>query len=227
MFAALNLSFAVGDDPAAVRENWQRLRQTVGGAVRFVTMRQRHGGTCVVIDSDSIGVPEADALITGVPGLALCILTADCVPLLLVAPARRVVAAVHAGWRGTVLGIVGRAVDAVRHHFGVPPSALHAALGPAIGGCCYQVDREIADAIEHRWGAMPQAVTPDGRKRRIDLRRMNRALLIGAGVPPEQIASIGPCTRCASDVYFSYRAACQASPTGRTGRQLSFVGWAN
>ena len=222
-FAEFNLSFAVGDDPDAVRQNWRCLGQTVGG-LRFMGMRQRHSDTCVRVDGDG-APPEADALITAVPGLALCILTADCVPLLLVAPDRRVVAAVHAGWRGTLLGIARQAVHAVRHHFGVPPAALHAALGPSIGACCYQVDREIAADIERRWGAMPEAVTQDGSKRRLDLRVINRALLVGVGVPPTQIVSVGPCTRCAGDAYFSYRAACASDPTGRTGRQLSFIGW--
>ncbi|MFN8625434.1 MAG: peptidoglycan editing factor PgeF [Candidatus Binatia bacterium] len=224
-FAELNVSLAVGDDPEAVRENWRRLGENLGRGVRFRKMHQRHGDGCVVVDGHGSEEPEADALITAASGLALCVLTADCVPLLLVAPERRVVAAVHAGWRGTRLGIARRAVRVIRQRFGVPPAALHAALGPSIGACCYQVDREIADDIERRWGAMPETVRPDGCKRWLDLRAINRTLLTSLGIPPGQIATIGPCTRCAGDAYFSYRAVCQSEARGTTGRQVSFIGW--
>jgi hypothetical protein len=226
-FAELNLSSAVGDNPDCVRHNWQCLTHAVGDGLRFVAMRQRHGDACVTVDGDGLGVPEADALVTRTPGVVLCILTADCVPLLLVAPEWRVAAAVHAGWRGTVLGIARRAVRTLGHRFGVPPSAIHGALGPSIGACCYEVDRDIADAVERRWGAMPEAVATDGSKSRLDLRLINRALLVGLGVPAGQITSTGPCTRCASDAYFSYRATYRGDAPGRTGRQVSFIGWAD
>jgi YfiH family protein len=218
-FARLNLSFGVGDDPQCVEENWRRLAAAVPG-VRFVTMQQRHAADIAHIDERVLQPPEADALVTRCAGVALCILTADCVPILLVAPEQRVIAAVHAGWRGTLLGIVQRVIVEMRGSFGVEPSALHAVLGPAIDGCCYEVERRVTDELEQRWGVMPDATVLRGAKSRLDLRRANAAILTASGVPLPRIARVGPCTRCASGKYFSYRGA-----AGRTGRQVSFIGW--
>jgi YfiH family protein len=218
-FAALNLSSRVGDEPRCVRENWRRLGAAVPG-VRFVTMQQQHGAEVASVNESGLQRPAADALVTRSAGLALCILTADCVPILLVAPERRVIAAVHAGWRGTLLGIAHRAVMEMRDRFAVKASEVSAALGPAIGGCCYEVERRITDELEQRWGAMPSAITPRGAKSQLDLRRANTAILVAAGVPAPHIACIGPCTRCAAAEYFSYRGT-----GGSTGRQVSFIGW--
>lgn len=218
-FAALNLSSRVGDNPRCVRENWRRLGAAVPG-VRFVTMQQHHGAEVARVDERVLQPPAADALVTQSAGLALCILTADCVPILLVAPEPRVIAAVHAGWRGTLLGIAQRAVVEMHARFGVQPSGVRAALGPAIDGCCYEVERRVTDELEQRWGAMPDAIAPRGAKSRLDLRRANTAILVAAGVPPAHITSIGPCTRCTAGEYFSYRGA-----AGNTGRQVSFIGW--
>ena len=101
---------------------------------------------------------------------------------------------------------------------------MSAALGPAIGGCCYEVDREVVDQLEARWGAMPDTVRGagvGGAKAWLDLRGANAAILARLGVPTAEIVGVGPCTRCAVANYFSYRAA----PDGVTGRQLSFIGW--
>ena len=218
-FAELNLSLTVGDQPACVRENWRRLEAAVAG-VRFLGMQQRHGATIAQIDGTTAVRPEADALITRAAGVALCILTADCVPILLVAPRQGVVAAVHAGWRGTLLGIVPAAVAHMHKAFGAEPGDLHATLGPAIGGCCYEVERRITDELEQRWGTLSEAIVNGAAKSQLDLRRANAAILAASGVPPTQIACVGPCTRCAGADYFSYRGA-----GGHTGRQLSFIGW--
>jgi YfiH family protein len=218
-FTALNLSSRVGDEPRRVRENWQRLGSAVPG-VRFLTMQQQHGAEIALVDESVLQPPPGDALVTQSAGLALCVLTADCVPILLVAPERRVIAAVHAGWRGTLLGIAQRAVVKMHDRFGVRPSGVRAALGPAIDGCCYEVERHLTDEIERCWGAMSDAITPRGAKSRLDLRRANAAILAAAGVPRAHIARVGPCTRCTAAEYFSYRGA-----AGNTGRQASFIGW--
>ncbi len=220
-FAELNLSFRVGDAADAVRENWRRVSAVAGSGIRFARAQQVHGSRVVTLDSADADAGEADAMATRLGGTALGILTADCVPILLIAPHHRVVAAVHAGWRGTLAGITQRAVAHLEAAFDVPPSALQAALGPAIGGCCYEVARRIVDELEQRWGAMPDAVQKDtGPKVKMDLRRANAAILARAGVRAGNIVSLGPCTRCAPEDYFSHRAA-----NGPTGRQLSFVGW--
>jgi copper oxidase (laccase) domain-containing protein len=98
---------------------------------------------------------------------------------------------------------------------------VHAALGPSIDSCCYAVDGSIADALEQRWGTQSGGVSRDrGAKPTVDLRRINTAILEGAGVHRAQIVHVGPCTRCAAAEYFSHRAA-----NGPTGRQWSFIGW--
>ena len=219
-FAGLNLSHRVGDAPETVRENWRRVSDETGG-VRPARMQQVHGDRVVTIDDADVDAGEADAKVTRASATAVGILTADCVPILVVAPRNHVVAAVHAGWRGTLAGVAQRAVQHVEQAFGAPATELRVALGPSIGGCCYEVDRDIADALERRWGRMPDAVRRDaGSKAMIDLRRANAAILEGTGVCGKHIVSIGRCTRCAASEYFSHRAA-----TGPTGRQWSFIGW--
>lgn len=226
-FAELNLSFRVGDDSEAVQENWRRMHAATGAAVRFTRMRQVHGAAVVALDAEPPEAPEADALVTGASGLALSVLTADCVPILLVAPRPRAIAAVHAGWRGTLAGVVERTVAALRDELHVPPQTLYAALGPAIGGCCYEVEASIVDALEARWGTIAHAVrrispvaSDEPAKAHLDLRRANATLLERVGVPLAHIVTIGPCTSCAAREFFSYRAA-----NGTTGRQLSFIAW--
>jgi len=230
-FAELNVSYGIGDDADAVHENWRRVTDAVGGAIRFAIMKQVHGTRVVTMQHAGRGRVEADALVTRQTGVALSILTADCVPILLVAPQHHTIAAVHAGWRGTVGGIAAAAVRHLEHRCGVAACDIRAALGPSIGGCCYEVDRDVVDRLEARWGAMPDAVRRDRTghsrtaKAMLDLRRANAAILVGVGIRPEDIARIGSCTRCAATEYFSYRAACATAGNGVTGRQVSFVGW--
>ncbi|HXQ22146.1 MAG TPA: peptidoglycan editing factor PgeF [Candidatus Acidoferrales bacterium] len=222
-FAELNLSRRAGDAPDGVQENWRRMTVAAGG-LSFVTMVQVHG-TRVVAVEDGADVGEADAMTTHASGLLLSVLTADCVPILLAAPAYHVVAAVHAGWRGTVGGIVARTVLRLERCCGVKPEAISAALGPAIGSCCYEVDGGIVANLEQSWGEMPTAILHmRGAKPMLDLRRANAILLARAGVPASRITSVGPCTRCATADYFSHRGALHTAAHA-TGRQLSFIGW--
>jgi polyphenol oxidase len=222
-FAELNLSYRVGDNTAAVDENRRRVAAAV--QLPLATMRQVHGNEIVAVDSFSSGPPEADALVTTRSGLALSVLTADCVPIFLVAPRHHAIAAVHAGWRGTLAGIARSALHVLRERFEVPAAETRVALGPAIDQCCYEVDVDIADAVEGRWGALPAAIERRRHgKAHLDLRKINAALLSAAGVPVTQISYVGPCTRCASADYFSHRAA-QRNSGGSTGRQLSYAGW--
>lgn len=222
-FASMNLSELVGDDPAYVAENWRRLRASLPPKMLFARLRQVHGNQVVVVTrKNSDDRQRADAMVTREAGIVLGILTADCVPVLLSAPRERVCAAVHAGWRGVIAGIAGASVRAM-NSLGAPPGSIRAALGPSIGPCCFEVDRELADrfaaeitgASRHRREGRPG-------KAYLDLRAIVRDQLIAAGVAPDAIENLGPCTRCAPDRYFSRRAAGGAV----TGLQLSFVGFA-
>lgn len=159
---------------------------------------------------------EADALVCARAGIVAGVRTADCVPILLVAPLRRWAAVVHAGWRGTIADIAGEAVRAAEKA-GVRPSGILAALGPSIGSCCYEVSDDLGDDFERAGLPVLRRV---GRKPHLDLRDANHVLLERAGVPRANIQNVGPCTRCANDLYHSFRAQPEAA-----GRQISWIGW--
>jgi YfiH family protein len=202
-----------------VNENWARVRSTLHG-LAIVRMRQIHGDRVVRVRASGQEVGEADGMVTDTPGLALAVFTADCVPILMVARARRVAMALHAGWRGTAAGVVQRGVEMAQRELGVLPDEWEAALGPSIGGCCYEVGPEVSLALEGRWGAMPSAWREANGRRRLDLRKANRVILTKVGVPDDRVSDVGPCTACSLDAYFSHRAE-----AGHTGRQVSAVGW--
>ncbi len=220
-YASLNLSLRLGDDQAAVAENRRRVEATLANGSRVVWMRQVHGERVAQVRSVTDDVGEADAMVTDQAGVMLAVLTADCVPILLLERCRRVAAVVHAGWRGTLAGLVTQAVAVLRATFEIEPAELEAALGPGIGGCCYEVDSEIGEQFSRRWGPLPvTAWTTYGSKGRLDLRSANTQLLRHTGLAGSRIYRVGPCTSCAADEYFSHRAT-----GGRAGRQLSYVGW--
>jgi polyphenol oxidase len=218
-YASLNLSRRVGDDPTAVARNRVLVEQAAKG-LTLVGMHQVHGTRVVRVSDSREEVGSADGMYTTVGGLGLAVLTADCVPVLMVAPAVRLAVAVHAGWRGTVTGVVPAAMKTVCDDFDLRPADLRIALGPAIGACCYEVERVIGEELTDRWGAMPDAWHPDGSHGRLDLRAANRAMLVALGVPADCIELVGSCTSCESDRFFSHRHS-----GGCTGRQISVVGW--
>lgn len=218
-FASLNVSYRVGDDPAAVEMNRSRVAGAVDAA-RLATARQVHGDRVIAAAADA-EEDEADAVLVRAPGIAAAVLTADCVPLLLVAPEARVAVAVHAGWKGTAAAIAARAVEALAEATGAAPASFLAALGPSIDGCCYEVGTEVTAALAAALGAgVLDHARRLGDKSWIDLRAINAEVLERAGVAPERLQRVGPCTRCAAAEFFSHRAS-----GGRAGRQLSCVGW--
>jgi hypothetical protein len=164
------------------------------------------------------GCPEADAAAGAGPGILLGIETADCIPVLLVDPVRRAVAAAHAGWRGTAAGISARAVEALVLG-GSRPEDLRAALGPGIGPCCYEVGEELRAAF----GPLAQAVFRPGPRGRphLDVREANVRQLLAAGLQPERLHHVAECTCCIPGRYHSYRRDGQGA-----GRMISFVGFA-
>jgi hypothetical protein len=185
-------------------------------------MRQVHGdGIVEVADKSGKEAGEADAMVTRERETYLGILTADCVPILLVAPKRKVVAAVHAGWRGTLAGIGAKMVRLLQDKYDIAAAEVEAALGPSIGACCYEVQDDVARPLLAQWGTQADSnLERRNGKRFVDLKRLNRSILEKAGVFPTRIFEIGPCTSCAADEFFSYR-----RERAETGRQLSFIGW--
>jgi YfiH family protein len=146
--------------------------------------------------------------------------TADCVPLLMWESRGNVVAAVHAGWRGTSAGIASRAVGYIEKELVSPPDCVHVAVGPAIGKCCYEVGDEVRRAFLE---AFPDAGDLFSRGKRgrnhLDLAEANRRQLVDAGVPPDQIYTAEVCTSCDNDVLYSYRREGQG-----VGRLFGIVG---
>ena len=212
------------DDAWAMRQSWSAALGVDPG--RLVTAGQVHGngvlrvyagdaGTGARPDSGRIGL--ADALVTDDVGPILFSLHADCLPLLLVDPGGRdrgpAVAAVHAGWRGTVADVAGETVRTMREVFGSSPEALLASIGPAIGPCCYEVGDDVATAWQVAAGGERSALPVVGGRVRFDLVRANVHQLVRAGMRPRSIERSGICTRCQGGEWFSHRG--QGSTTGR------------
>ncbi len=219
-WSSLNVSTVTGDDPLCVERNRARISAALPG-LEIVTMHQVHGARVVRVDTPDKDIEDADAMLTNVAGVGLGILTADCVPALLVAPSAKVAVAVHAGWRGTAAGVLPVAVAAVQREYGVSVGDLRVALGPSIGGCCYEVESTIASQIERKWGSLSHAAWQSaGERGRLDLRLANAEIMMRAGIPAENIVHVGPCTACTVTDFFSHR-----REQGRTGRQLSVLGW--
>jgi purine-nucleoside/S-methyl-5'-thioadenosine phosphorylase / adenosine deaminase len=151
-------------------------------------------------------VGEGDAAVTNRPDLAISIRTADCYPILLADARNRAVAAVHAGWRGTATQIVRKTVEKMSAEFGTSPADVHAAIGPGIGACCYEVGPEVA----RYFGS--------SERTHLDLASENRKQLEAAGVPSSNIEALGVCTFCDAERFFSYR-----RDKENPGRMTSFI----
>jgi YfiH family protein len=185
------------------------------------TVKQVHGDEILIVhqESDTSAQPEADGLMSRASGMLLGIATADCVPMLMVVPKHGLIAALHAGWRGTLKGISQRAVKMLNDRWHIAPENVWVALGPSISSCCYEVGRDVGEAFHERWSAAA-AWQPQGGKGFLDLRFVNRVQCERAGIPASQIQLVGPCTFCASADFASYR-----REGAGAGRQLSVIGW--
>lgn len=218
-FSDLNCSVAVGDRPSQVDRNIAIIRRHFE-IPRLFTMQQVHGKRILVLrkSEDLHGEPlQADAVITAEPGIGLGIKTADCVPIMILDPVRKVIGAVHAGRRSTSLRIGPECVEAFASVYSSRPSDLVAVIGPCIGPCCYEVDGRVFDCMseaDRRIGFRP--ISPD--RWMLDLAAVNRAQLMEAGLTSDHVAVADQCTSCRRDLFFSHR-----GEKGKTGRQLNFI----
>jgi polyphenol oxidase len=179
------------------------------------TAQQIHSS--IVLDAGRVDAStEGDALITREPGVLVGVRTADCVPILLVDPVSRAIAAIHAGWRGTAEHISAKTVHEFCVMSNTQPGNLLAAIGPSIGVCCYEVGPEVARRFETWMPEMGQANGPV----HLDLRGINEIQLRAAGV--QDIWKSAECTFCTGEKFFSFRRERE-----RAGRMLSFAGWRN
>ncbi len=210
---SLNLDDRRGDDIANVRENFRRLCAALHTDVRRVVLsRQVHRDDVRVVTGADAGkglwrpqdYDSADALVTDVPGLTLVVFSADCNVVLLHDPVRRVIGAAHAGWRGTAAGIAGKTVRVMQEIYGCRGEDIRAAVGPAIGQCCFETDGDVPEALR---AALGHEVEPymvwNGSKWHIDLKAVNGLWLQKAGVTAIDVC--GDCTACRPDLYWSHR----------------------
>jgi len=190
-------------------------------ADRVVTMNQVHGDVVVIVDDHNyrlMHTTEADAMVTSTPGIAIGVETADCVPILLIDPMTPAIAVAHAGWRSTVKNIVRKTVMLMHDRLGTDPTQLIAAFGPAIGPECYEVDEPVMRPVREAFSFWKDVASPRGTEKwSLDLVKANRIELLQAGLEEKNIHSLGICTSCRRDLFYSFRAE------GRTGRMLSTV----
>ena len=241
----LNVSFMDWDQRENVEENRRCFQAAVGGGeLTLVTMKQIHSDVIRVFHDASGAACKGDASTTNRPGVLLGVQTADCVPILLVDPKKRAVAAIHAGWKGTLSRITEKTVGRMRWESGSLPNDLLAAIGPSIGPCCYEVAAEFvskftaqfSDAAQYfdearsgeepnplQWlNMMPPGHQPPPQSVHLDLRKANRSQLLATGLRAENIFESNLCTLCRTDLFFSYR-----KEGARCGRMMSVIGISN
>lgn len=210
--ASMNIGIHRGDDPARVEENYRILAEAIGFSMdRLVATRQTHSDIVLPVGKVQWGTAlvegasaESDALVTNEPGTALVIYTADCTPILLWDPVTGAVGAAHAGWRGTAADIAGKTVNAMVRHYGCDPQNIRAAIGPNIGPCCFETDRDVPDAMVQALGegALPH-IRQVGDKYYVNLKAINAQFLRRAGV--ENIDISPACTACDTQRFWSHR----------------------
>jgi len=212
-YTSLNLSYAVGDRPEAVRENRQRVLRALD-LEELVGADQVHGLRESVVSATATAaateLPAVDILITREPGLGLLIKQADCQAVMLYDPEHRVVANVHCGWRGQVAGILGQVVSRLGKLFASRPEGLLAGIGPGLGPCC-------AEFRHFRQEFPPKFWQYQVRPGYFDLWRLSRDQLLAAGLKPDNICLAGLCTKCRPAEFYSFRR------DGVTGRQGAVI----
>ena len=205
-FAAFDLSGAFGDDNETVQRNRGIFAENAGLSGQFpYILRQIHSDIVHVVEaSNQWNSPPGDALITREPGVPIGVLTADCVPIALLDTRTPAVGVVHAGWKGTLAGILQHALENMGEEFRTDPGNVLAWIGPAIGPCCYHVASARRTRFLKSFPPQSGAVPPDTDT--LDLASANRWLLESVGVQADHITLCPLCTACHSDVLFSYRA---------------------
>ena len=220
-YSSLNVSAKEGDSRERVSKNMEIIARAFGiDLKRFLQVDQIHGEGVLIVDSPGdvpTGALPFDAIVTDRAGLAICVRTADCVPILLADPRRRVIGIVHAGWCGTARKVAVGALTAMTARFACRREDILVALGPAIGACCYEVDGSVYGALTPDLDSAFSARPGSGRWM-LDLPAANRLQIVRCGVPAQNISSVSLCTSCHGKEFFSHRAA-----EGLTGRQLSFI----
>ncbi len=224
---AFSMALHTGEERRKIVLNRKNLAASlgIGDEMHFVVANQTHSDHIKVIyKGETLGwqdmndaVEDCDALVTDLKQVMLTMLTADCVPILLYDPVTEVIAAVHAGWKGTKAGIVSKTVQKMQKVFGSEPGNIVAGVAPSIGRCCYEVGKDVA---EHFFD-IPEGYTKKGEKYMLDLPYINKYQMLKAGLSEEHIEMSGICTACEVERFFSYR-----KEQGCSGRFMSIIGMA-
>lgn len=210
--ASMNIGTRRGDTFENVLENYRILGNLVGFSPEdLVLTRQTHTDIVRKVGDGEKGaglfspeLPECDALITNTPGVGLVVFTADCTPILFWDPETGAVGAAHAGWRGTAAGIAQKTVEAMVTAYGCKPENIRAAIGPNIGVCCFETDREVPEAMVAALGEVAnQYIHPKNEKFYVNLKEINALFLRWAGVERVEIST--DCTACSPDRFWSHR----------------------
>jgi YfiH family protein len=212
-----------GWDPS--RTDWRGKAVQAGEDIYpLLSLRQVHGDRIILFEGngqkiDEVWRLEGDVLLTRTPGIALGVFTADCLPIFFYDPIQGAIGIAHAGWRGTALGVAGKAVEKMGETFGCKKSDILAALGPCIGPCCYEVDGPVKNAFISGGFPWNLVSVPRGlEKWLLDLYQANLYLLERHGISGENIQVLKICTSCHRDTFYSYRNADKTR-----GRQLNFI----
>jgi hypothetical protein len=190
-----------------------------------LSVKQVHGTDALIVDRPVTGADRFeggwDALITDQPGVTVVVRTADCVPVLLYDRRQRVVASVHAGWRGAVAGIVSKTIQLMVSRFAIQPSDLRVSIGPSAGPCCYEVDATVLGPLRCSRQDWSSLLRDDrGTKARLDLKALVRRQAMEIGVPPDYVTTVNVCTICHPGLFYSYRREGRVNGTMLNGISL-------
>jgi len=223
-YDSLNLAFHTGDDPEAVRQNRKLVSQAFGfDLADLVSCQQVHGTEVLKIDARYKGcgaleygnsIADTDGLILVEPGIPIMMCYADCVPVFILDPKNKAVCLCHAGWKGSVNGIVVKGIETMKQKVNTNPEDCLVGIGPSIGPCCYEVDKNVIDPLSKNFPNWARFVKHRKQDRwMLDLWELNRWQLLQVGVKDKNIVISGMCTSCWQELFFSHRAS-----GGRTGR---------
>lgn len=215
-FQSLNLGYYTSDDPQNIRENRDRFFACLGISESQVASSHQVHGDRVLLAGSAGRYEGYDALITNTPGVFVYVTMADCTPVLVCDPANRAVAAIHAGWKGTVERIVGKTLEVMSRHFGTMPAGCLAYVGTCIDECSYEVGKEVGERFDPGFARWDEA----SGKYFVDLKAANAAQLEGAGILRENIEISPFSTVLHNEDYFSHR-----KEKGMTGRMAAFIGF--
>jgi len=214
VFSTMNLSYTRGDTPSNVSENIKRASSAMGmHKGKTVFCQQVHGNKVVCANENLMNcrdiypeaVLETDGLVTNISGLILCTIHADCVPLFFIDPVRKAIGMAHAGWRGTLNDIAKKAVNQMKQRFTCKPTDILVGIGPSIGGCCFEVGKDVAEKFSNKFGFTGEIIQREGGKYKIDLQKANEEVLINTGILRSNIESARICTMCHGEDFFSHR----------------------